>query len=36
MIDLRKCNLYEDLGQDMLEWLNRVHVAYFNIVGISL
>ena len=26
-MDLKKCNLIEDLARDGLEWRNRIHVA---------
>ena len=32
-IDLKKCNLFEDLAQDRLEWRNKIYVANPNIVG---
>ena len=35
-IDLRKCNLSEDLAQDRLEWRNKIHVIDPNIVGTRL
>ena len=35
-IDLKKCNLFEDLTQDSSEWRNRIYVAYHNIVGTRL
>ena len=31
-IDLQKCNLFEDLAHDRLEWRNKIHVADPNIV----
>ena len=31
-LDLKKCNLYEDLAQDGLESRSRIHVANPNIV----
>lgn len=31
-LDLKKCNLYEDLAQDRLEWRNKIHGANPNIV----
>ena len=35
-IDLKTCNLSEDLVQDRLGWKNRIHAANPNIVGIRL
>ena len=35
-IDLKKCNLYEDLAYDRSEWRNKIHVADPNIVGTRL
>ena len=35
-IDLKKCNLSEDLAQDRSEWRNRIHIANPNIVGTRL
>lgn len=26
-LDLKRCNLFEDLASDTLEWRNRTHVA---------
>ena len=35
-IDMKKCNLSEDLAQDRSEWRNKICVADANIVGIRL
>ena len=35
-IDPKKCNLYEDLVSDRLEWRSKIHVADPNIVGTRL
>lgn len=32
-IYLKKCNLYKDLGQIRLKWLDRIHVVDLNTVG---
>ena len=35
-MDMRKCNLYENLVQDRSKLRNRIRVAYLNIVGTRL
>ena len=35
-IDIKKCNLYEDLAQDRLVWRNKIRVANPNIVRTRL
>ena len=35
-IDLKKCNLSEDLAQARSEWRNKIHVADPNLVGTRL
>ena len=30
-IDLKKCNLSEDLAQDKSQWKNKIHIADFKI-----
>ena len=32
-INLKKCDLFEDLAQNILEWKNGIHVADPSIVG---
>ena len=32
-IDMKKCNLFEDLAQDRSKWRNIIRVADPNIVG---
>ena len=34
-IDLKKCNLSENLVHDRSEWKNRIHVADLNIVSME-
>lgn len=33
IIDLEKCNLFEDLAKDRSEWRNKIHAADPNIFG---
>ena len=35
-IDMKKCNLFEDLTQDRSEWKNRIRVADPNLFGTRL
>lgn len=35
-LDLKRCNLSEDLAQDRLQWRNRIHITDLNIVEIRL
>ena len=35
-IDIKKCNLFEDLTQDRTEWRNKICVADPNILGTRL
>ena len=32
-IDMKKCNLSDDLAQGRMEWRNKIHVTDPNIVG---
>ena len=35
-IDQKKCNLFEDLALDGLEWTNRIHIVDPNLVETRL
>ena len=35
-MDMKKCNLFEVLTQDRLEWRNKIHVTDPNIVETAL
>ena len=35
-INIKKCNLSENLAQDSLEWRNEIYIADPNIVGTRL
>lgn len=35
-IDLKMCNVSEDLAQNIPDWRSRIHVINLNMVGIKL
>lgn len=35
-IDVKKCNLFEDLTEDRPEWWDHIHLAELDIVGTKL